>query len=241
MGKVSCIYAIVSPSGKAYIGSTANKVARWRSHKWDLTNGRHHCDALSKAHAKYGMDGLSFIVLEECAEGALIEREQWWMDGYSECFPDIYNSSLAAGRTVMKPEVRQRLSNMFKGREVSKEAGRKISIAKTGTKASPEAKAAMRKAALGRKHSEEVKRKIGDARRGRKYTKAHRDAMSKGLRGKIFAHNTSGVPGVSWNNRENKWKATIYLDGKEKHLGYFTDLGAAAMARQLGELFYWNE
>ena len=36
--------------------------------------------------------------------------------------------------------------------------------------------------------------------------------------------NTSGVKGVSWCKRKNKWKARIIVDGKEHHIGFFDDL-----------------
>ena len=34
---------------------------------------------------------------------------------------------------------------------------------------------------------------------------------------------TSIYPGVSWYKRDKKWQATIRIDGKSVHLGYFTD------------------
>jgi len=33
--------------------------------------------------------------------------------------------------------------------------------------------------------------------------------------------NTSGMKGVSWDKRENKWRATIIKDQKQRFLGYF--------------------
>jgi len=35
--------------------------------------------------------------------------------------------------------------------------------------------------------------------------------------------NTSGCTGVSWNKALKKWQASIYFNGKAKHLGYFID------------------
>lgn len=39
--------------------------------------------------------------------------------------------------------------------------------------------------------------------------------------------NTSGIKGVSWNNRDKRWTASIMVDKKRKHLGNFTDLSLA--------------
>jgi hypothetical protein len=38
---------------------------------------------------------------------------------------------------------------------------------------------------------------------------------------KLRSDNKSGYIGVSWFNRDSKWKADIRIDGKTKHLGYY--------------------
>jgi hypothetical protein len=42
------------------------------------------------------------------------------------------------------------------------------------------------------------------------------------------AHNTSGYLGVSWCNRYQKWRATINVNKKQFHLGYFDDPAVAS-------------
>lgn len=37
----------------------------------------------------------------------------------------------------------------------------------------------------------------------------------------------SGIRGVSWNERDRKWRAQIRLNGKQKYLGYFHDIHEA--------------
>ena len=44
---------------------------------------------------------------------------------------------------------------------------------------------------------------------------------------KLRKDNTSGVKGVSWNQRERKWKARLSLDGKFINLGTFSSKEAA--------------
>lgn len=43
--------------------------------------------------------------------------------------------------------------------------------------------------------------------------------------------NTSGVKGVYWDKRDNKWYAQICISGKNKHLGLYENFDDAVMAR----------
>ena len=52
--------------------------------------------------------------------------------------------------------------------------------------------------------------------------------------------NTSGVKGVSWNARNQKWQATKKFKNKLIHLGYFDTLEDAAKARALAEEEYFQ-
>ena len=49
------------------------------------------------------------------------------------------------------------------------------------------------------------------------------------------SHNTSGVLGVSWHAKYEKWRATAFIDGKHKHLGYFDNIDDAAAARKAAD------
>lgn len=50
--------------------------------------------------------------------------------------------------------------------------------------------------------------------------------------------NTSGVIGVCWHKKKNKWVAKIRYNGKHVHLGAFADLNDAAKARKSAEELY---
>lgn len=47
--------------------------------------------------------------------------------------------------------------------------------------------------------------------------------------------NKSGVKGVVWYDRKNKWIVSICSNGKNKHLGYYKDFTNAVAARLAGE------
>jgi len=48
----------------------------------------------------------------------------------------------------------------------------------------------------------------------------------------IQSANTSGYTGVSWDKEKSKWKASISIDGKNKHLGYFKCIKTASRIYQ---------
>ena len=56
---------------------------------------------------------------------------------------------------------------------------------------------------------------------------------------RIFKTNTSGMRGVSWNKRKNKWRAFISHDRQQNHLGYFDTKQLAHEARQIAEKKLW--
>jgi len=53
--------------------------------------------------------------------------------------------------------------------------------------------------------------------------------------------NTSGEKGVCWSKSSNKWRSIIKVDGKQIHLGYFTDMKDAILARHKAEQKHFGE
>lgn len=54
----------------------------------------------------------------------------------------------------------------------------------------------------------------------------------------ISKNNTSGVLGVIWEKRRQKWRAVITVNRVNIFLGYFTELSLAATARKEAEALY---
>lgn len=58
---------------------------------------------------------------------------------------------------------------------------------------------------------------------------------------KVRSTNTSGVTGVCWNKKSNKWVAGIMVQGKKIHLGYFENFDDAVISRKEAEKKYFKE
>lgn len=51
-------------------------------------------------------------------------------------------------------------------------------------------------------------------------------------------NNTSGHTGVTWLKRDQKWRAQIFVNGKNLYLGVFDDIEDARAARAQADKFY---
>jgi len=60
------------------------------------------------------------------------------------------------------------------------------------------------------------------------------------LTAKKSKNNTSGVKGVFWDKKNQKWRAIIGFQGKRIYLGLFSTLEAAAKARAVAEEQYFQ-
>ena len=58
---------------------------------------------------------------------------------------------------------------------------------------------------------------------------------------KLYKNNSSGITGVHWSKKENKWIARIVINTKLKRVGCFTDKDDAIRARLQAELKYYKE
>lgn len=93
----SGIYKILNNvNGKFYIGSAKSLTGRWRLHKSQLKNNKHHSIYLQRSFNKYGYSSFSFETLEHCDVELLVEREQWYLDNLKP----HYNIAKIAGNCL---------------------------------------------------------------------------------------------------------------------------------------------
>jgi group I intron endonuclease len=142
----SGIYSITHiDTGRAYIGSSANVVARKRAHLGMLRRGVHTSPYLQHAWDKHGHAAFVFLRIESVAPAQLLEREQFWIDQFKACQPSHgYNTAPVAGTRAGVPQseaARASMSAAAKGIPKSAEHRAKIGAANRGKVRSDETKA----------------------------------------------------------------------------------------------------
>lgn len=61
------------------------------------------------------------------------------------------------------------------------------------------------------------------------------------MNAKIRSDNKSGIRGVCFYKTRKNWRARIFVDGKETHIGYFKSKKDAQEARIKAEEHYFGE
>lgn len=89
------VYRIVSPNGSCYIGMTAKSFTeRRRQHIADFRGGRTKCRGLKSAFEKYGVEAMSFEILEDMAgygDSEILHRERIWWLRHKSWSVNLYN------------------------------------------------------------------------------------------------------------------------------------------------------
>lgn len=139
------VYAIVNTvNGHHYVGSAKAVHKRWREHRRQLRESRHHSFLLQKAWNKYGSEVFAFRVLARTEIETLTDLEQVFIDR----FDPYYNIAPRAGSQLgyrHSEETRAKLrvararnpSSAMKGRRHTAETRARISAAKTGVRHGP--------------------------------------------------------------------------------------------------------
>lgn len=91
------IYKILSPSGKIYVGMTADSFQnRWNQHLTLLKRGNHHCVGLQRAFNKWGILNIKFEIVERLPldvnkTNILLKEQEWW-DYFNSQNIKLYNA-----------------------------------------------------------------------------------------------------------------------------------------------------
>lgn len=237
--KTCGIYKILCvESQRFYIGSSVQIEKRWVQHRRALRVKKHRNPRMQAAWDKYGDASFLFMIVEECSEEFLKDREQYWID---------HTAATTSGFNI---ERYARVITATHREKLSETKGRTISIAH---------KAAMSRGRLGMKFSESHCANISKAKMGKKIKKrsdeskarssiaiakwheenGHRvetkAAISTGVRAYLHSNprNKWGVTGLTYIPNKNKskpWLARLWANGKVQFSGSFAKKDDAAMA-----------
>ena len=133
------IYQIINKfNKKSYIGKSIRIEERWYNHKnWAFNpNSKKYFYPLYQAFRKYGLDNFEFVILEECLEEELTNKEIYYYNLYK---PEYCLTNPNYLNFTQTPKIREKISQALKGRKLSKEHCENMSKVRRGSK-SPNAK-----------------------------------------------------------------------------------------------------
>ena len=114
------VYKISSNNGKCYIGSSINIKKRWREHRYYLNKNIHHSKKLQNYFNKYGIETLSFDIIELCDRKDLQKLEQFYIDLYKPFFNSFLTAVINFGHKK-DDKCKELISKKLKGRVLSEE------------------------------------------------------------------------------------------------------------------------
>ncbi len=113
------VYRIVSPNGSCYIGMTAKSFdERWKGHLKGFRLGSTVCAGLRRAFEKYGIEAMTFEVLEDLTgygdEWILYRERVWWLR-HKAWGLNLYNGEpTGRGSVRHTEETRARIGNALR-------------------------------------------------------------------------------------------------------------------------------
>lgn len=184
----SGVYRIDLGNGWYYVGASHGLARRESQHHSELRRGIHCNKIVQNIYNKYQQ--FSFTVLERCATGLLVAREQALLNEHCRD-PKCANIALVVGKPTagrkLSDDHRAKLCTSATGRKHSAATRAKIGAVQTGKKLSDETRSRMSAAAIGKKKrpfTAEHRAAIGLAKTGIRATDATRAKMSTAATGR---------------------------------------------------------
>lgn len=159
-----------------------------------MKHNKHHCGRLQNHHNKYGIGDLLFEIIEECEQGKLIQREQYYIDTLNPPFNILRVADRRTG-IAHTAETKEKLSLANKGKTHADATKVKMSLSHTGNKSNTGrvltdnhknniAKGLKGKQnCLGKKASEATKKKMSLTRLGRTFSSEHKEKIRLAISG----------------------------------------------------------
>jgi group I intron endonuclease len=187
------IYKITNKvNNKEYYGQTRQSPnRRWYQHKHAAKKGGKMI--ISAAIRLHGVENFTFEVICECETlEELNNKEIEYISTNHSLTPTGYNAGRGGDNYEKTPETCAKLSASNKGRIISEEWRKNMSIAAKGRTVTEETRLKMKKAQKGRIITDETKQKLREANLGKKQTS---DTIAKKRAARI---------GVPWSDKKRE-------------------------------------
>lgn len=216
-------------TGQVYIGQSVNIERRISQHKYLLKENKAHNKHLQSSFNKYGTDCFEYEIVCECEEELLNKLETKYILKFETIDKNKgFNKNCGGDSKRPTEEWKLNMSKKMKGRIISKETRRKLSISRTGYKATKE---------LKKKLSECFKKSWEfDDDRKRKYSE-----MFTGQGNSFYGkkHNNETILKLSEyaKNRPKEHNENISKSLKEKNIGELNKSSRKVICITTGEIF----
>lgn len=181
------VYLILNQKNDSlYVGKARDPVERWRCHQGFAAKG--DVKPLYSAIRKHGVSNFELQIIEECANDQIAyEKEREWISKFRLEGRRLYNLNDGGDGSsghVMPESAKKAISDKLKGRILSEETKKKISLAKMGHAAtcfghSKETREKISIAHRGKRLSDETKEKLRQINLGKKRSKTSDDISPK--------------------------------------------------------------
>lgn len=130
------IYTIKNKiNNKYYIGLSINIEQRFLFHQRRLRDNTHKNKHLQKSYNKYGIEGFEFIVIEECTEEQLCDKEKYYIKHYKSYKSELgYNKTYGGEFGKLTDEIVESTHKKLRGRKLSEDMKERIRKTLTGRK-----------------------------------------------------------------------------------------------------------
>lgn len=162
------IYKITSPTNKIYIGQSVDINHRFVMYRALNCKKQLHLHA---SFLKHGVENHKFEIIQLCEKDKLNDLEIYYINFY-DCFNTPLGLNLKSGGSYnsLTDEIKKKISDKLKGRFISDETRKKLSIAHTN----PSDEIRKRMSNTSKNISLETRNKMSNAHKGNKYHLGHR-------------------------------------------------------------------